>query len=692
MFERRNWRRVSPKRILIRYMVATGLLAAAILGGYTKSMISVKKGLLYEEIINIAGRQRMLSQRIVLVAMRYSETRNPAYLTELDRGIGTFLTSHEWLLERVEEGSTIWAHYFDPSGARLDKRSRRFAELAATFLDSSGPLSAQNAGNILPQLEAMALQSLLADLDRTVKLFEEAANQRSADRELTRFLTITVALILILSKALLLFYPAHRQLEGMIERLRTQAEVDALTGLANRRHFMAEAQRLLAEHADEPERLVLIAMDLDGFKHINDTLGHPAGDTVLRSVASRLEWLTSDFSGLDEVLLARPGGDEFLALVVIAKGATAMGAARALSSAIIAEVERPVEVPMGDGKQQECHVGASLGVAHACRDIAVVDTLLANADIALYASKHAGKGHATEFSTAMRHDSERRNRWALEIKRGLQEFEFKPFFQPQVEISTGRVVGLEALARWEHPKHGLISPAEFVEQVDQAYKTDALDGQIILQAIEALRRCRDNDLFVERMSVNVSGLSLSDPDFAQSFAALARAHDLRPQDFAVEILETIVMDAGQGAALAAVQRLKRAGFAVAVDDFGTGYSSLESVALISGSILKLDRSLVSQMHEARIGKILEAAVAMGHGLDSQVYAEGVESAEHLQRLSALGVDVAQGYLIGPAMCLDDTFAWLALLPKAPGGLGRIWSGPPGPDHLAPKPPGLSAAE
>jgi diguanylate cyclase (GGDEF)-like protein len=660
----------------VTYVIATGLMLAAILGGYTKSVVSVQKGILYEEVINVSGRQRMLSQRIVLLATRYADKQNLAYLAELDRDITTFSDSHDWLVSQAEEGTAPWAHYFDPQGTRLDARSRRFVELSRQLLNAGASLELIDYKTVLGQLEAMALQSLLVDLNEAVTLFEVAANQRTEKREELRFYTILAVLLMITLKAVFIVYPAYQQLIGMIDRLRNQAEVDALTGLANRRHFMAEAQNFLAEHRATLDDVVLIAMDLDGFKQINDTLGHPAGDTALRSIAARLTEVCEAEPALRDFILARPGGDEFL-LLGRAADADARAVAQGLAAEIIAAVERPIPVSLGEAKVTDCLLGVSIGIAGAVASRGDIDALVVNADIALYESKQNGKGVVTVFNPAMRQEAERRNRWSKDIKRGLQNLEFVPVFQPQVEISTGRVVGLEALARWRHPEQGLIAPNDFVDQIEQARRTDALDGQIILQAVEALRACRDAGLYVDRMSVIASGASLRDPDFATNFADLTRLNGLAPQDFTVEVLESIVLENGEDEALASVQRLKAAGFAVAVDDFGTGYSSLESVALIGGSILKLDKSLVGQMHDPQIGKVLEAAIAMAHGLDATVYAEGVESEAHLQHLAGLGAGVAQGYLISRPVPLETLLTWLrGLHPDDTGAAlprGRLWS-------------------
>lgn len=665
--------RSAPRRLLRRYVVSIGLVTVMVLGGFGLNLYTVRQGVDAEEAISISSDQRMLSQRIVLSALRYDDTQNPEYRRLLVQHLMRFTNNHNWLLERIPENTSMWTHYFNPNWAALDSRTRHFISVTWGIVHAN--THKRTPPEMLTKIEALAFD-LLEDLSRATALFERTARERTEWLASMQVIAMLATLAVIGLKAAFVFAPTHRQLSMMIQRLGIQAERDPLTGLNNRREFMSRSQALLATHQDNLDPVFLLAADLDGFKEINDTLGHPAGDVALRKVAEHLRRVVGEHPALEASVLARPGGDEFLAFGVVRQGNTAE-IVQVLADTLIAAVEEPIYVTLGDLKASECRVGVSIGIALGADSGGNIDVLVSNGDIALYESKRAGKGVATAFTRALRSEAERRNLWNNEIRRGLKEMEFKPFFQPQIELGTGRVVGLEALARWHHPEHGIIGPDMFMDQVENAHRADALDGQIILSAVECLRACRDNGIMIERMSVNVSETLLRDPLFADSFCELIAAHSLKPSDFAIEVLETVVLSAGEDEAVAAVRRLQRAGFMVAIDDFGIGYSSLESVTLIGGSILKIDHSLVSQMRDPRTEKVLDAATAIGRGLGARLFADGIESLDQMQRLQDLGVECVQGHLICQPVPLVDVQNWMRVYMPSKGTPDRpvapIWA-------------------
>ncbi|MEM1149082.1 MAG: EAL domain-containing protein [Pseudomonadota bacterium] len=669
--ERRRIRRVSPERIFLRFFLALVLIISTICISFTVSILYARTGSLDEEILNISGRQRMLSQRIVLAAFRYNDTQDPEYYRILTESLATFTESHHWLLSTLTHGTPAWDHYFAEDGPQLDARSTEFVSTVwgIVHAQATGPASIE----LLRAAETLAFFELLATLNDAVFLFEEAANVRSEKHEIFQKAAMLFILLMIGLQAIFVFRPSHQQLSGMLKRLQTDAELDVSTRLSNRRHFIGETQMHLENHQHSLDSVFLLALDLDGFKQVNDTLGHPAGDVVLRSVASDLRRIFSESNELSLFELARQGADEFLAFGVVI-GGDAATVAESIADQIIKDVSKPIEVSLKGANRSEARVGVSVGIAVGSDVRGNIDILIANADIALYSSKKAGRGVATAFRTSMRDEAEARNRWVNEIKRGLQEFEFDAYFQPQIEVATGRVTGLEALARWHHPQHGLIEPAHFIEHIEQARKSDLLDGQIILRSVEALQNLRKNGCFIERMSVNASGALLRDPALSGTLADIVREHRLLPQDFTIEVLESVVLESGEDEAIASVRRLMREGFNVAIDDFGTGYSSLETVAMIGGTILKIDRSLVQHISDPRIYKILAAAIAMGHGLGARVYAEGVETNAQLERLRQMGVEVVQGKIVSEPVSLSRLKDWLTSLPQTPADGG----GPPAP--------------
>ena len=291
-------------------MIATLIGASMVIAGYSVSLLAARQGVYDEEAINVSGLQRTLSQRVVLLAQRLSDTGDHYYLELLNDAVDQFDSGHTWLMEQVEPDTPLWVYGED--GARLDDVTREFILKTRVLVT---PLKSREICRLTDcRSLRVAIVGLLADLNQAAALFEDTANRRNALLRRLEWLAMSLVLAIIFVKAIFVFRPAHRQLTGVIARLRLQADVDPLTGLANRRHFISRAQEILDQSRPEQDRVVLLAIDLDGFKTINDTLGHPAGDVVLRHVTRTLETLVQERGDLGDCIIARPGGDEFLLL------------------------------------------------------------------------------------------------------------------------------------------------------------------------------------------------------------------------------------------------------------------------------------------------------------------------------------------------------------------------------------------
>ncbi len=436
---------------------------------------------------------------------------------------------------------------------------------------------------------------------------------------------------------------------------RREALTDELTGLANRRAVLRRIEELCGH--GQPTALALL--DLDKFKEVNDGLGHAAGDDLLRLVSERL---TAQLRTGD--VLGRLGGDEFAVVALLDEGATTEDGA-VLARRLAGQLVEPFQVG-----GMSVHATASIGVAfRPGSDGRVPDSgdpegggpaatteLLRQADAAMYAAKHTGGG--TAVYDAARHGDHRGDLALVEeLRRGLGGGELVLHHQPQVDVVTGRTVGVEALVRWAHPGRGLLSPAEFIPLAEVHGFMRPLTDEVLRQAVTqaAAWRRAGRDL---RMSVNLSASNLLDVDLPARVAALLRDTQLPAGRLVLEITESVLLS-DPDRSLAVVRRLADLGVAVSIDDFGTGYSSLSYLRDLPVAELKLDRSFTADLlTDRRTEAIVASTVALAHRLGLRVVAEGVERADTLVHLAGLGCDETQGYLHSAPLPADRLEAWL----------------------------------
>jgi diguanylate cyclase (GGDEF)-like protein len=407
---------------------------------------------------------------------------------------------------------------------------------------------------------------------------------------------------------------------------------DSLTGLANRSAFLDHLRRQLGYASRHGKRLAVLFLDLDRFKSINDTLGHPVGDDLLKAVADRL-----GRSLRQTDLVARLGGDEFLiALPDVARDHDPARVAAKLVSTLAA----PCRV--GD---RDYRVSVSIGIAVFPRDGSDADVLIRNADTAMYHAKaERGRGYSYYADGMNEIVSER-----LDLEQGLREAiereRFVLHYQPQIELATGAVIGVEALLRWRDPTRGLIPPAVFIPMAEETGMVLPIGRFALERACADAIGWRSPRGLPLRVAVNVSSKQLVEADFADLVARVLRETGLAAERLQIEITESSILEQ-RGPTLATLQALRRLGCGVVIDDFGTGYAALTALRWLPANGLKLDRSFVANLiSEPADATIAAGLVAISHGLGLEVTAEGVETPEQLAFLRAQGCGLAQGYLL-----------------------------------------------
>jgi len=410
-------------------------------------------------------------------------------------------------------------------------------------------------------------------------------------------------------------------------RLNEMALRDSLTGLLNRNGLIEACDHLLGTEGAAPA-CALLYIDLDGFKEVNDSMGHAAGDDILRQVSDRLTAAL-----LPGATLARPGGDEF---VVLLPGEA--DAAQGLASLLCRQLAQPFVT-----RGEMVYIGASCGIACCPGDATERDELMRRADIALYAAKADGRGHWRRFAGAMDAQASERA-WILrDLRKALDAGELLVHYQPRLDARTGRVCSTEALVRWPHAVHGMVSPARFIPVAEECGLIERLGQHVFEVALAQKRLWNQGGLPVGRVAINVSAVQLRDPQFATRILAQLQTHGLQPQDLEVELTESLF--AGDAAFVArAIEPLRRCGVTVALDDFGTGYSSLSALQTLPIDVLKIDRSFVMTLGQGPQSEaVVQAVIQLAGALGKHTVAEGVETRLQQQRLASLGCDELQGF-------------------------------------------------
>ncbi len=435
--------------------------------------------------------------------------------------------------------------------------------------------------------------------------------------------------------------------EDITERRRTEAQItfmahhDALTGLPNRVLFHTRLQQALQRFNSRTESVAILCLDLDQFKKVNDTLGHPAGDALLITVAGRLQSCVRD-----DDLVVRLGGDEFAILQI---GAVQPEASQALARRVIEELGQAHEI---DGHR--VFAGASVGIAIAAPGLTAADALLKGADIALYSAKADGRGTFRLFEKAMDTEMQMRRMIEADLREALRRNELQVYYQPLINLTANEVCGFEALLRWRHPTRGMISPEVFIPIAEELGLIVAI-GEWTLN-----RACHDAVKWPDhlKVAVNLSPMQFRAQGLVAAVRAALEASGMAPARLELEITESALLEDSQ-TVLAMLHELGALGLRIALDDFGTGYSSLSYLRSFPFSKVKIDQSFIREMaSRPDCEAIVRSVTSLAHTLGMTTTAEGVETEEHLLRLRDTGCTEVQGFLFDRPKPAGEIGRWL----------------------------------
>jgi diguanylate cyclase (GGDEF)-like protein len=439
--------------------------------------------------------------------------------------------------------------------------------------------------------------------------------------------------------------------QDVTERLNTERTIhymahhDALTGLPNRRLMQDRLNQAILSARRQQRHVGLLFVDLDHFKLVNDTLGHETGDYVLRDVSKRLAKLMREGD-----TVSREGGDEF---VIVLPDLEKPEFAHVVANKILAELARPIEV-LG----HQITVTASIGISHYPNDANDVQHLLKHADSAMYQAKEAGRNTARFFTSDLNFLLSKRLEVESRLRRGIERNEFFLRYQPQVDVLSGKIVGLEALLRWNDPQHGEIYPKDFISIAEELGLIIPLGEWVFRTACLQIKAWEQDGYHDLKVSLNLSARQFLSRKLLPSMTAALLETGVSASSIDIEITEAVAMR-NLEQSIEILTELRRMGATISIDDFGIGYSSLGQLKRLPAQTLKIDQSFISQLpDDINSSSITEAIIAMGKRLKLRVIAEGVEQVSQLEFLRANGCDAFQGFLYAKPLTASEVSALL----------------------------------
>lgn len=621
---------IDPRRLWVLYLVAVIIVVSLIALSHYTSRLVLNIAREDAGIINTAGAQRMLSQRILFLSGEWIRTSDPGVRRELLETAALFKERNGWLqLESAGEPMMAAIYSEASQGGSLTALATRLVRDTQDLVN----LPAARRAAHYEEMTRYGSEALLARLDTAVSGYEEMAGRHISWLSLIKDWSFFAALLILFAEAVFIFIPAHIAVRNTLQRYeeqrqitekyQSQANEDPLTGLANRRRLIRELERL---HRAGKEVAVL-HVDLDHFKSVNDIHGHEAGDFILKYVAVSLKSVVRRSD-----LVGRMGGDEFMVICHNTPDSHLLGK---LAERIVRTLREPVSY-----KESLLDIGASIGIAESDGTIPPAD-IVSNADLALYSAKEQGKGRHAFYDEGMRKKiSHAHTRSSLILSEADRDGAFFPVYQPYFDIETGRMDGIAALARWNHPDGDVRRPSEFLPIAENIGVAGRIDRAILSRVVDDLQVFNAGTGAIPRISVNVSHERLLDPEFVQAIGSLTFMSGLISFEVAEEVFSAGITDE-----LAAVlDAMREARIDLEIDRFGEGRASILALLSAKPGRVKLSPRVIGEISDDEAGlDMVQVALDLCRNIDAELIAEGVETPEQREKLSRLGVTKMLGF-------------------------------------------------
>lgn len=590
-------------------------------------------------IVMTANEQRELVRDI---GARLERDRSAAERARIVRMIEAYSANHDRLMRDLAAGTDAGAAVI---GKTLERAGSAFARSAEAGLGHTS-----RAG-----VDAVASGEILGVYDALVAHFSSrtAANAVTINAWHRNLFMAMIGMIVLV--ILTIFRPlssaisrnAHELLEAR-NSMAYAAAHDGLTGLRNRAFLLDHFESMISGAKRRGEQLAVLQIDLDGFKQINDTLGHAAGDHVLVETAERMR---QSCRATD--LCVRLGGDEF---VIVLNAAGDTQDINMVAGRILKRINEPMSY-----EGATINAGASAGIAVYPVDADTAEDLIVHADLALYDAKKRGGGNFAFFSDDLRRELDHRKQLEVDLARAIEVDAFDVHFQPQLSLGDGAVAGVEALVRWNHPDRGMVAPNDFIPVAEKIGLMATIGRTVIRKAIARAAEWHREGIEFGRLAVNISGTEVREPDFSEFlFEALAE-FGLPPAKLSLEIVESVILDDDKVGIASRLRKIRAAGVHLELDDFGTGYASLSHVNPNEIDRLKIDRRFVQNIDDNGDNtKIVKAITELARGLGISIIAEGAETQEELNQLLEIGCEQVQGYSIAYPMPEAEAGDWLRM--------------------------------
>ena len=586
----------------------------------------------------LAASNQVISARIVIETLDHFVGRGSAPVATAERNrlrwdVDRLLTQE---LARVLQGGSPTPDIEVAAG-----RARALAAAVRPSAEMAASVRGEFRGQVMPELNLPAARHRL-----------EAIQAANGTRRIV-YTSLALHLLGGIGLVLGVLRPTRARITAWVARTdETERENrfrllhDAATDLPNATYLHAHLDRLAAGAGRADTHVAVLRIDIDRFKVLAETLGKRSCDEVIRLVARRIKR-----SLRNEDFAAYLGGDDF---VVVAADLEDGNAAAAVAQRVQAALGKPFSIA-GGARRLTCGIGVTL----MSDDRPETERMLANANIALTEAQSAGPGNVRYFREEQRAEVERRETLYTELVAGLERGELVPFFQPQIDLATGAFAGFEALVRWYHPTHGLLTPAAFLDFAEQVDLTDRIGEVVLTRALEAMSAWAQAGLDVPEVGVNFALTQLRDPRLIEKIKWEVERFDVEPSRLAIEVLETVLIKSDADMVVRNLRGLASAGFRIELDDFGTGHASISNLRRFMVNRIKIDRSFVSGIETSTEQQQRTASmIAMARALGISTLAEGVETEDAETMLRRLGCHYFQGYLVARPMPLAETFAWL----------------------------------